>query len=102
MNVAELIASVDAPLQAAFLKYICAKKIERNETEVRKAKKRFLNNTICTIGYEGPDQKTLSERLEHPQTKHADRIKTDIDTTYPSDRGTAHEASRLYPKIRKK
>jgi hypothetical protein len=29
--------------------------IGNNETEVRKAKKRFLNNTIYTIGYEGKE-----------------------------------------------
>jgi len=81
MNVAEIISSLESAPQSPFLSHLSNNNISIPE-DVRKAKKRFINNTICTIGYEGPDQKTLSERLEHHQSKPGDRIKTDIDTIH--------------------
>jgi len=45
---------MDMPLQEAFLSYILTNNI-RDEAEVRKAKKCFLNTTIYTIGYEGKE-----------------------------------------------
>ena len=53
MSIASVIATLDIGLQAQFLLYILENNIGHDENEVRKAKKRFLNNTICTIGIEG-------------------------------------------------
>jgi hypothetical protein len=54
-SVAEIIVGLDLIFQEPFLLYILNHKIERDEAVVRKAKKRFQNNTICTIGYEGTE-----------------------------------------------
>jgi ParB family chromosome partitioning protein len=59
-RVAEIIASLEPSTQCAFLKYILVNKIT-NEDEVRLAKKRFLNSTIYTIGYEG---KTIEQFIK--------------------------------------
>jgi ParB-like partition proteins len=63
-SIAEIIATLDVRNQSAFLLYILQNKIERSELEVRKAKKRFLNNTIYTIGYEGRDLQTFIQTLK--------------------------------------
>jgi len=64
MSVAEIIGSLEPRLQDEFLIYICKNNIERNEAEVRKAKKYFLNTTIYTIGYEGKEIKDFIEILK--------------------------------------
>ena len=53
LNVADIISSMNMTDQEPFLLYIFENNISANEDEVRKAKKRFLNNTIYTIGIEG-------------------------------------------------
>jgi ParB-like chromosome segregation protein Spo0J len=52
-SVAEILGSLEPRLQDDFLIYISTNNIGRNEADVRRAKKRFLNNTIYTIGIEG-------------------------------------------------
>jgi hypothetical protein len=51
----EIIASLGRADQPKFLEYLKSNNIERNEAEARVAKRRFLNNTIYTIGYEGKE-----------------------------------------------
>ena len=52
MNVASNIATLEkSSLQAPFLLYILSNNIEHDDIAVGKAKKRFLNNTIYSIGY---------------------------------------------------
>lgn len=51
MRTAETISTLEPHVQHAFLLYILGNKI-KDDTEVRKAKKRFQNNTIYTIGIE--------------------------------------------------
>lgn len=50
-HVAEIISTLDLPSQREFLIYLSDNNIT-NENEVRKTKKRFLNQTIYTIGHE--------------------------------------------------
>jgi ParB-like chromosome segregation protein Spo0J len=62
-HVAEIISTLDLPSQRDFLIYLSDNNIT-NENEVRKAKKRFLNNTIYTIGYEGKELKYFIKILK--------------------------------------
>lgn len=59
LNVADILTSMDQRNQDDFLLYISENNIMKDESEVRKAKKRFLNNTIYTIGHEGRDLNTF-------------------------------------------
>jgi hypothetical protein len=63
MITATIISTVDMSLQGAFLIYLSKNNI-KDESEVRKAKKRFLNNTIYTIGYEGKELKDVITTLK--------------------------------------
>lgn len=51
MTMAEIISSLEPALQSPFSSYLLNNNI-KDEAEVRKAKRHFLNNTIYTIGYE--------------------------------------------------
>jgi len=62
-KVAEIISGLDPRSQNDFLLYISGNNI-KDESEVRIAKKRFLNNTIYTIGYEGRGLQTFIQTLK--------------------------------------
>ncbi|MCQ1534677.1 ParB/RepB/Spo0J family partition protein [Methanosarcina sp. KYL-1] len=85
MRVAEIIASLDIQYQAGFLKYIIQNKIERNEAEVRKAKKRYLNNTIYTIGYEGTELKTFIEVLKNNGIEYLFDVRFSTESQFKPD-----------------
>jgi ParB/RepB/Spo0J family partition protein len=53
LSVADIISSMNMTDQEPFLLYILENNIAKEENEVRKFKKRFLNNTIYTIGHDG-------------------------------------------------
>lgn len=63
-SVAEIIGSLEPRLQEPFLLYISQDNNGRNESDVRKAKKRFLNTTIYTMGSEGKDLNTFIQTLK--------------------------------------
>jgi len=63
-SVAEVIGTLDNSSQTNFLLYILENKITTREDAYR-AKKRFLNNTIYTIGYEGRDLQTFIQILKY-------------------------------------
>lgn len=86
---AEAIASIDMPLQEAFLSYILTENI-RDESEVRKAKKHFLNNTIYTIGYEGRDLKTFIQTLKD------NGIEQVIDIRYSNECSDPHFSGEFF------
>jgi len=90
MRVAEIIATLEPNTQCLFLKYIYEHNIERNETEVRKAKKRFLNNTIYTIGYEGRDLPTFIQTLKD------NGIEQLIDIRYSNECSDPHFSSKFF------
>jgi ParB family chromosome partitioning protein len=64
MSVAEVISSLARSEQPKFLKYLIDTNLTKNEKEVRNVKKRFLNNTIYTIGYEARDLPTFIQTLK--------------------------------------
>jgi ParB-like partition proteins len=63
LSIAEIISTLDDFLQESFLLYISQNNI-KDEAEVRKAKKHFLNNTIYTIGYESKDLTAFIQTLK--------------------------------------
>jgi ParB family chromosome partitioning protein len=63
MAVAEIIASLEVSRQVTFLKYLLENKITDAE-EARKAKRRFLNTTIYTVGYEGREIQEFVDLLK--------------------------------------
>lgn len=85
MRVAEIIATLEIQPQAGFLLYICNNKIERNEAEVRKAKKCFLNNTIYTIGYEGKELKEFIELLKSNGIEYLLDVRFSVESQYKPD-----------------
>jgi hypothetical protein len=66
---AEIISTLNMATQLPFLLYILENKIT-NVDEVRKAKKRFLNNTIYTIGYESRQLSDFIEVLKKNEIEH--------------------------------
>jgi len=85
MRVAEIIASLDIRSQVGFLQYIIQNKIERNEPEVRKAKKRYLNNIIYTIGYEGNELKTFIELLKNNGIEYLFDVRFSTESQFKPD-----------------
>lgn len=89
-SVAEIIGSLEPRLQDEFLFYISQNNIGRNEVEVRKAKKRFLNNTIYTIGYEGRDLAAFIQTLKD------NGIEQVIDIRYSNECSDPHFSGKFF------
>ena len=83
MRVAEIISTLVPQGQPTFLKYLIANGIERNETEVRKAKKRFLNNTIYTVGYEGKELPAFIECLKNNEIEYLIDLRIILEVDAP-------------------
>ena len=62
-KVAQIIGSLEPHAQEAFLLYILENKITKDE-DVLRSKRRFLNNTIYTIGYEGKEIQPFIDQLK--------------------------------------
>lgn len=76
--------------QDSFLLYILENNIAKDENEVRKAKKRFLNNTIYTIGYEGRDLQTFIQTLKD------NGIEQLIDIRYSNEYSDPHFSGKFF------
>src|SRR5574340_1303885 len=84
MEVAYLIGTMESALQAPFLLYISANNITDAES-VRIAKKRFLNNTIYTIGYEGKDLKQFLDLLKNTGIEQVIDVRFSAVSQYKPD-----------------
>lgn len=84
MSVAEVISTLDPTLQGLFLIYILENNIGRNEAEVRKAKKRFLNNTIYTIGHDGRKLTDFIQILKENGIEYVLDIRFSVESSFES------------------
>jgi hypothetical protein len=89
-NVADIISSINSNDQDSFLLYISENNIIKDESEVRKAKKRFLNNTIYTIGSEGRDLNTFIQTLKD------NGIEQVIDIRYSNECSDQHFSGKFF------
>ena len=79
MRIAEIIASV--PLQEIFLKYLLKNNIT-SEEDARRAKRRFLNQTIFTIGYEGKDIQQFTDILKNNGIEQVIDVRFSAESQY--------------------
>lgn len=84
MRVAEIISSLDMKSQLSFLLYITENNIT-NQDDVRNAKKRFLNNTIYTIGYEGKELAPFIQQLKEAGIEYLYDIRFSTDSQFKPD-----------------
>lgn len=85
LRVAEIISSLAPEGQEGFLKYLKSNGIERNEPEARKAKKRFLNNTLYTIGYEGKELPAFIECLKNNGIEYLLDVRFSVESSFKPD-----------------
>jgi ParB family chromosome partitioning protein len=85
MRVAEIISTLVPEAQPNFLKYLKLNKVERDEPEARKAKKRFLNNTIYTVGYEGRELKDFIEILKANEIEYLFDVRFSTESSFKPD-----------------
>jgi ParB family chromosome partitioning protein len=83
-SVAEIVGGLDTNLQDLFLEYILSNKITDPE-DVRKAKQRFLNNTIYTIGYEGKEIQQFIDILKNNGIEHLVDVRFSAESQYKPD-----------------
>ena len=93
-GVAQIIASVDMATQLPFLIYILENNIT-SEDDARKAKRRFLNNTIYSIGYEGKDIKQFIEALQNNGIEQLIDIRFSAESQFKPDFNKAILAREL-------
>lgn len=79
-----VIASLEPAFQMPFLKYLIDNNI-RDHQEAIKAKHRFLNKTIYTIGYEGKELKEFIEILKNNGVEYLMDIRFSAESTYKPD-----------------
>lgn len=84
MRVAEIISTLDMGTQRLFLLYICENKIT-DQDEVRTAKKRFLNNTIYTIGYEGKELAPFIQQLKEAGIEYLYDVRFSTESPFKPD-----------------
>ncbi len=89
MPLVEVITSMPINRQDDFLEYLISNCIKTN-VDARKAKSRFLNNTIYTIGYEGRDLDTFIQTLKD------NGIKQVIDIRYSNECSDPHFCSKFF------
>jgi ParB family chromosome partitioning protein len=90
MRVAEIIATLGEPNnnrpQDDFLKYLFDNKIKlSDEEEVRTAKKRFINNTIYTIGYEGKSIEQFIKLLKDNGIEQLIDVRLSAESQFKAD-----------------
>lgn len=81
MRVAEIIAGLDLRTQSLFLIYILENKITDADA-VRTAKRRFLNSTIYTIGYEGKESEQFIELLKKNGIEYLIDVRLSAESQY--------------------
>ena len=84
IKVAEIIASLVPATQGQFLLYILQNNI-KDENDVRDAKRRFLNNTIYTIGYEGKELAPFIQQLKDAGIEYLFDIRFSTDSQFKPD-----------------
>jgi len=89
MTVAEVIASLARSVQDDFLKHVIEKGISGDADAVRKVKRRFLNDTLYTIGYEGKNIGDFISILKHNNIEYLIDIRYSNESQYkPEFNGT--------------
>ena len=84
MRAAEIIASLPLAPQEPFLLYILQNNIT-DENEVRAAKKRFLNNTLYTIGYEGKELAPFIQQLKEAGIEYLFDVRFSTESPFKPD-----------------
>lgn len=92
MRLAEIIAGANP--QGSFLLYILKHNIT-TEDEARIAKRRFLNNTIYTIGYEGKEIQQFIDLLKNTGVEHLIDVRFSAESQYKPDFNKAILAREL-------
>jgi len=93
-SVAQVIASLPIDLQGQFLLYILQNNIIDAEV-ARVAKRRFLNNTIYTIGYEGKEIQQFIDLLKNAGIEHLIDVRFSAESQYKPDFNKAILAREL-------
>lgn len=83
-SIAQIIATLDSAIQSQFLEYILSNNITDKE-DARRAKRRFINQTIFTIGYEGKDIQQFIDMLKNNGVEQVIDVRFSAESQYKPD-----------------